>query len=217
VYVTQTPLKRFRNREQAGAELAGRLGAYADRADVVVIGLPRGGMVVAHAVSQRLHLPLDVLVVRKLGVPGKEELAMGAIAGAGECILNTDIIRDLGISQRVLDKVIHAEEKELQRREKAYRPNRPRPLVKDRTILLVDDGLATGSSMRAAIRALRVQDPAQIIVAVPVAAQETINHLRAEADDIVCLAVPEPFGAVGLWYDDFPQTSDAQVQQLLSL
>jgi predicted phosphoribosyltransferase len=210
-----TPL-RFRDRADAGRRLAEKLTAYADRSDVVVLGLPRGGMPVAFEVARALAAPLDVFVVRKLGVPGHEELAMGAIATGGVCVLNDEIVHGLGIPEDRIDAVAARELQELARRERAYRNGRAPPDVKGKTIILVDDGLATGATMRAAIRALKQQGPERIVVAVPTASPDTSAGLKAEADDVVCVITPEPFVAVGFWYDDFLQTSDAEVRDLLA-
>jgi len=206
---------RFENREDAGRQLASRLTAYDGRSDVLVLALPRGGVVVAFGVAQRLRVPLDVLLVRKLGVPGHPELAMGAIAAAGVEVLSTDLIRDLGIPHTLVEQVAVRERLELERRDRAYRGGRQPPIVRDRTILLVDDGLATGATMQAAIIALRQLAPARIVIAVPVGARETCDRLRPLVDDLVCLDTPEPFHAVGLYYHAFPDTTDAEVQRLL--
>jgi putative phosphoribosyl transferase len=205
----------FRDRTEAGQVLAGRLSAYANRPDVLVLALPRGGAPVAYEVAQALHAPLDVFLVRKLGVPGREELAMGAIASGGVRVLNEDVVRALGISPEVIKSVAAGELHELTRREHLYRDDRPLPDVTGRTIILVDDGLATGSTMRAAVAALRRRRPARIIVAVPVGSAETCNEFQGEADEIVCARTPEPFYAVGQWYEDFTQTTDEEVHDML--
>ena len=205
----------FTDRRHAGRVLAAALREYAGRRDLVVLALPRGGVPVAYEVARALHAPLDVFVVRKLGVPGHEELAMGALAPGGLCVLNEDVVRQLDITRQDIVRAARREHEELVRRERAYRGERLRTDVMGRIVLLVDDGLATGSSMRAAIRALRQQQPARIVVAVPVAAPETCAELAAEADDVVCAATPEPFHAVGLWYEDFSQTRDEEVRELL--
>src|SRR5438128_1789490 len=205
----------FRDRTDAGRELADRLAAYADRPDVLVLALPRGGVPVAGVVARALHTPLDVFLVRKLGLPGMEELAMGAIASGGVRVLNEDVVQTLRVPEEEIDAIAAAEQRELERRERAYRDDRPPLDVRGRTVILVDDGLATGSTMRAAVAALRRQQPARIVVAVPVAAPETCEEFRAIADEIVCLDTPEPFYAVGLWYRDFGQTTDEQVRSLL--
>ena len=205
----------FRDRSDAGRQLAAKLAAYADRSDVLVLALPRGGVPVAFEVARELHAPLDVFLVRKLGVPGHKELAMGAIASGGVRVLNEDVVRMLRISDDVIDAVGAEERQELERRERTYRGNRPAPDVRGRTVILVDDGLATGSTMRAAIAALRQQRPARIVVAVPVGAPETCAEFQGEADEAVCARTPEPFYAVGLWYGDFSQTTDEEVHDLL--
>jgi erythromycin esterase-like protein/predicted phosphoribosyltransferase len=206
---------RFRNRTEAGRQLGDHLGKYANRSDVIVLGLPRGGIPVAHEVARVLKAPLDVFLVRKLGVPGHPELAMGAIAAGGIEVLSVELIRDLGIPQALVDQVAARERLELERRDALYRGHRRAPLVRDRTVILVDDGLATGSTMHAAILALRQQAPARIVVAVPVGARETCEHLRGIADEVVCASMPEQFRAVGLWYEEFTQTSDDEVKRLL--
>jgi predicted phosphoribosyltransferase len=205
----------FRDRTEAGRLLAKRLRTYADRPDVLVLALPRGGVPVALEVAQALGATLDVFVVRKLGVPGHEELAMGAIASGGVCVLNDDVVKTLHIPTWVLEAVASRELQELKRRERAYRGDRPAPEVRDRTVILVDDGLATGSTMRAAVAALRRLGPARIVVAVPTAAPSTCEEFRHEADDCVCDITPTPFHAVGLWYEDFSQTTDDEVRELL--
>ena len=205
----------FRNRRDAGRYLATKLAAFADRADAIVLGLPRGGVPVAFEVAQALHAPLDVFLVRKLGVPGHEELAMGAIASWGAGVLNNDVVRALRIPEHVIETTVARERRELERRERKYRAGRTAPDVRGRTIILVDDGLATGSTMRAAIAALRQRGPARIIVAVPVGAPETCAEFREEADEAICAVTPEPFYAVGAWYRDFSQTTDQEVQLLL--
>ena len=206
----------FRDRTEAGRLLAEKLREYANRSDVVVLALPRGGVPVAFEVARALNAPLDVFVVRKLGVPGHEELAMGAIASGGVRVLNEDVLRALGISRGVVDLVAEREQRELQRREREYRDGRAPIDIRDRTVILVDDGLATGSSMRVAAIALKQKDPAKIIVAVPVGAPETCAQFESEVDKVVCAAAPEPFRAVGEWYRDFSQTSDEEVRDLLS-
>jgi predicted phosphoribosyltransferase len=206
----------FRDRTDAGRRLAAELAAYTHRADVLVLGLPRGGVPVAFEVAHVLDVPLDVFVVRKLGVPGHEELAMGAIASGGVQVLNEDIIQDLGIPERAIAAASIREQAELERRERRYRDGRPPPDVRGHTVLLVDDGLATGSTMRAAVAALRALQPARIVIAVPVAAPDVCAALGAEVDEIVCAETPEPFRAVGLWYGDFSQTTDDEVHDLLA-
>ncbi len=207
---------RFRDRVQAGEYLAERLPQYAKAPDVIVLGLPRGGVVVAAEVARRLGLPLDIFLVRKLGVPGYEELAMGAIASGGIRVMNEDVLRQISISDSAIEAVTRREERELVRREELYRGNRPRLDVKGLTVILVDDGLATGATMRAAVTALRRQGPKRIVVAVPTAAPDTCDEFRAEVDDILCGMTPAPFYAGGAWYEDFSQTTDDEVQQLLS-
>jgi len=207
---------RFHDRREAGRQLADELTAYAGRSDVVVLGLPRGGISVAHEVAARLRAPLDVFLVRKLGVPGHPELAMGAIAEGGIEVLSRDLIRDLGIPRALIEQVAVRERIELERRDALYRGARRRAPVRDRTIVLVDDGLATGSTMEAAILALKQQHPARIVVAAPVGARDTCDRLRRVADEVVCVAMPEPFNAVGLWYEEFSQTTDEEVKHLLA-
>jgi putative phosphoribosyl transferase len=206
----------FHDRTDAGRQLASKLTAYADRSDVLVLALPRGGVPVAFEVARFLHAPLDVFLVRKLGVPGQEELAMGAIATGGVRSINESVVRGLGIPDEVVDEVAAEEQQELERREQLYRGSRPLPDVRAHVVILVDDGLATGSSMRAAILALRRLHPARIVVAVPVGAPSTCAEFEDIADEAVCACVPEPFHAVGVWYDDFSQTSDEEVRELLA-
>lgn len=207
---------RFRDRTEAGRQLATKLAAYAHRPDVLVLALPRGGVPVAVEVAQALEAPLDIFLVRKLGVPGHEELAMGAIATGAVRVLNEDVVQYLRIPDEVIDAVAAAEQQELERRERAYRGDRPRLDVRGRTVILVDDGLATGSTMRAAATALRQQHPARIIVAVPVASPASCDEFKAAVDECVCVVTPEPFYAVGLWYQDFTQTTDEEVRELLA-
>ena len=208
--------ERFRDRLEAGELLGAALGArYAGRGDLLVLGLPRGGVPVAHGVAAALAVPLDVFVVRKLGLPGHEELAMGAIASGGVRVMNRDVLDYMPVSDRAVEAVVTRELRELERRERAFRGDKPPLDVRDRTVIVVDDGLATGSTMRAAVRALRAMSPRAIVVAVPVGAPTTCQELRAEADDVICLRTPEPFEAVGLWYDDFEQTTDDEVHALL--
>jgi putative phosphoribosyl transferase len=206
----------FRDRGEAGRALGERLAEYAGRPDVRVLGLPRGGIPVAFEVAQRLGAPLDVFVVRKLGVPGQEELAMGAIASGGVRVENREVIAALGLTQDALDRVTAIEQAELARREVSYRGSSPPLDLAGATAILVDDGLATGSTMRAAVAALRRHQPAAIVVAVPVAAPSTRDELAREVDAIVCVATPDPFLAVGRFYDDFAQTTDAEVRDLLA-
>jgi putative phosphoribosyl transferase len=206
---------RFRNRREAGRRLAAELSSYANRPDVIVLALPRGGVPVGYEVATALQVPLDVFVVRKLGVPGHEELAMGALASGGVRILDEDLIRAAQVSDADIARVTAAELTELERRERQYRGDRPFPDLTGKTVILVDDGLATGSTMRAAIAALRHEGPSRIVVAVPVAAPQTCDSLRDVADVVVCALTPEPFRAVGLWYEDFSQTTDEEVRELL--
>jgi len=206
----------FRDRTEAGRLLAAKLTAYANRPDVIVLALPRGGVPVAYEVARALNAPLDVFLVRKLGVPGYEELAMGAIATGGVRVLNDQLVGGLRIPDYIVDEVAASEQQELTRRERLYRGDRPAPDVRGRTVILVDDGLATGATMLAAVKALRQQQPARIVVAVPTASPETCEQLRAEVDDIICAITPEPFHAVGLWYEDFSQTKDEEVRDLLA-
>jgi putative phosphoribosyl transferase len=205
----------FRDRTDAGRQLAARLTRYADRTDVLVLALPRGGVPVAYEVAKELKAPLDVFLVRKLGVPGQEELAMGAIASGGVRVLNEDIVNYLGIPDEVIDAIAAVEQQELERRERAYRDGRPPPDVKDCIVILIDDGLATGSTMRAAAESLRLQKPQRIVVAVPVSSPETCDEFRSEVDEIVCAVTPLHFQGVGRWYEDFSQTSDEEVRELL--
>src|SRR5271165_102518 len=205
----------FRDRRDAGIRLAAQLSEYPGDPNVIVLGLPRGGVPVAYEVARALQAPLDVFVVRKLGVPGHRELAMGAIASGGVRVLNQEVVDMLHISGTVIDLVAQAEQQELERQERAYRGDRPFPQLAGRTLIVVDDGLATGSTMRAAVRALRPAKPGQIVVAAPVAARETVRSLRREADDIVCCQMPEEFYAVSAWYEEFEQTTDEEVRWLL--
>jgi predicted phosphoribosyltransferase len=208
--------QRFRNRTDAGRQLAEKLAAYADRPDVLVLALPRGGVPVGYEVARALGAPFDVFLVRKLGVPGYEELAMGAVATGGVRVLNDEIVRGLGISEREIDAAVARELQELARRERLYRGDRPPPDIAGRTVILVDDGLATGATMRAAVAALRQQQPARIVIAVPTASPDTCEAMKAEADHVVCAMTPEPFFAVGHWYEDFTQTADDEVRRLLA-
>jgi predicted phosphoribosyltransferase len=207
---------RFRNRREAGRVLAAKLAAYAKRPDVIVLALPRGGVPVAYEVAQVLDAPLDVFLVRKLGVPGHEEYALGAIATGGVRVINQDVVRASGIAPATIDAIAAREQQELDRRERLYRGDRPGPDVRGRTVILVDDGLATGATMYAAVKALRQQGAGRVVVAVPIAPRETCDQLREEVDDIVCAITPEPFRAVGLWYEDFSQTTDDEVRGLLA-
>jgi predicted phosphoribosyltransferase len=201
----------FRDRRDAGRLLAEKLAAYANRPDVLVLALPRGGVPVAYEVARALGAPLDVFVVRKLGVPGYEELAMGAVATGGVRVLNDQLIERLGIPDHMIDAVTARERQELARRERLYRGGRPPPDMSGRSVILVDDGLATGATMKAAIEALRQQNPARIVVAVPTAAPETCEEMKAKADDVICAITPGPFDAVGRWYQNFSQTTDEEV------
>lgn len=211
----QVSTPTFRDRAEAGELLAAKLTAYRDRDDVVVLALPRGGAPVAREVARALGVPFDVYVVRKLGVPGHEELAMGAIASGGVRQVNREVIDALGIPTTVIDAVAAREQIELERRELAYRGDRGPLALTNKIVMLVDDGLATGSTMRAAVMAVRQQQPARVIVAVPVGAVSTCADLAAEADEVVCVRTPDPFVAVGLWYRDFTPTTDHEVRSLL--
>jgi predicted phosphoribosyltransferase len=207
----------FQNRREAGRQLAERLAGDRNRPDVIVLALPRGGVPVAYEVARALGAPLDVFVVRKLGLPGHEELAMGAVATGGVRVLNQELVDRLQIPPHVIDAVSAREQAELRRREQLYRGGRPLPDVAGRTAILIDDGLATGATMQAAIKALRQLAPARIVVAVPTAPRDTCEALRSEADEVICDITPEPFFGVGLWYADFSQTSDDEVRALLGL
>ena len=211
----QVSAQPFSNRAEAGQLLAARFANLVDRDDVIVLGLPRGGVPVGYEVARSLRVPLDVFVVRKLGVPGHEELAMGAIASGGVRLVNHDVVDPLGIPESVVDQVAQREQAELERREELYRGSRPLTAFSNKTVILVDDGLATGSTMRAAVSAIRQHAPARIIVAVPVGAASTCEELSSVADTVVCLRSPDPFVAVGLWYRDFSETTDAEVRELL--
>jgi putative phosphoribosyl transferase len=208
---------RFENRAEAGRFLATKLKEYKDRPDVVVMALPRGGVPVAYEVARELHTPLDILIVRKLGAPGHEELAVGAIASGGISVVNREIINSLHISEDALQRIAAREQKELERREHEYRGNLPIRDISGKTMILIDDGLATGATMWAAVSALRQRKPAAILVAVPTAARQVCEAFREIADDVICGITPEPFHAVGLWYVEFDQTTDAEVRQLLAL
>ncbi len=205
----------YRDRKQAGQKLAEALSGYADRDDVVVLALPRGGVPVAFEVATRLHAPLDVMIVRKLGTPGQPELAMGAIASGGVRIVNEDVVRGLHISEAALEAVAQREEKEIERRERAYRGDHPPLEVRDRQVIVIDDGLATGATMLAAVAALKAREPAHVTVAVPTAAADSCERVRTQADEVIALAMPEPYFAVGVWYENFSQTSDDEVRALL--
>jgi putative phosphoribosyl transferase len=208
-------MKRFKDRMHAGKLLAERLQDYAQHPNAIVLGLPRGGVPVGFAVAKALEVPLDVMLVRKLGVPGHEELAMGAVASGGQLVLATDVVQSLGITDDIIQAAARREMAEIERREKLYRSGRPPLKLDGRVVILVDDGLATGSTMLAAVQAARAQNPARIVVAVPVGAPDTCRKLEAYADEVICLHMPEPFYAVGMWYDDFTQTTDEEVIRLL--
>lgn len=205
----------FKDRTAAGQVLAKELAAYANRSDVLILALPRGGVPVAFEVAKALNAPLDVFLVRKLGVPGQEELAMGALASGGVRVLNDEVVAGLGLSETIINKVAEKEQQELEPREHLYRDDRAAPDLHGRTVILVDDGIATGATMRAALRALRQQQPARLVVGVPVSSPETCQEFQTEVDDIVCARTPRPFHSVGLWYDDFSQTTDDEVRDLL--
>lgn len=208
-------MMRFRNRIEAGQQLAKRLAKYASRPDVLVLALPRGGVPVAYEVAQALHVPLDVFIVRKLGVPGHEELAMGAIASGGVRVLNDEVVESLWIPDAVIDAAAERELLELERRERTYRDDRPAPDVQGRTVILVDDGIATGSTMKAAIEALRQLEASRVVVAVPTAALSTAREMRSDVDELVAVMTPADFLGVGQWYEDFSQTSDEEVRDVL--
>jgi len=205
----------FHDRRDAGRKLAQELLRYANRPDVLVLALPRGGVPVAYEVALHLNVPLDIFIVRKLGLPGHEELAIGAIASGGIRVVNDEIIRMLHIPDEVIDRVAQQELKELQRREQSYRGERPAHEIRDNTIILIDDGLATGASMRAAVAGLRTKEPDRIVVAVPIAAPETCQAFERLVDEVVCAVTPEPFLGVGRWYEDFSQTTDEEVRLYL--
>ncbi|HEY2856154.1 MAG TPA: phosphoribosyltransferase [Gemmatimonadaceae bacterium] len=207
--------ERFQNRTEAGRRLAAALVRYAGRNDVLVLGLPRGGVPVAFEIASALDAPLDVFIVRKLGLPGHEEFGIGAIASGGMRIVDESVLRAYGVDADTLDQITARELRELGRREQLYRDGRPFPTIENRIVILVDDGLATGSTMRAAVAALREKRPREIVVAVPVGARETCATMAALADEIVCLETPDPFYAVGLWYMNFEQTEDDEVHDLL--
>ena len=205
----------IKDRKAAGKALADALQAYRQRDDVIVLGLPRGGVPVAIEIAQSLDADMDLMLVRKLGTPGHAELAMGAIASNGNRVMNHDVVRSLMLSDEAIERVEQAERKELRRREQAYRGNRAPPVLNQRCVILVDDGLATGATMRAAVGAVRQDQPSRLVVAVPVAPSDTIEILRNQVDEVICLAEPEPFVAIGAWYVDFSQVSDDQVRQML--
>jgi predicted phosphoribosyltransferase len=208
-------LMQFHNRTDAGQQLAQQLTRYANRPDVLVLALPRGGVPVGYEVARALHAPLDVFVVRKLGVPGREELAMGAIASGGVRVLNRHAVDTLGISDELIDAVVKRELRELERRERAYRAERATPDVHGCTVILVDDGIATGSTMRAAVEALRQLEAARIVVATPTVALSTIREMQPDVEEFVAVMTPAEFDAVGQWYEDFAQTTDEEVRELL--
>jgi putative phosphoribosyl transferase len=208
-------MERFKDRMDAGRVLARKLSAYTGQTDVIILALPRGGVPVAYEVALALNAPLDIFLVRKLGLPGREELAVGAIASRGVRVLNHDIIRVLNVPEEVINIVAQRELLELQRREQRYRGGRPPPNVHGRKVILIDDGLATGASMRAAVVGIRAQDPGRIIIAVPVASQELCDAFEFEVDEMVCAMTPDPFLGVSRWYEDFSQTTDEEVQLFL--
>ena len=205
----------FIDRRHAGRVLASRLTDYGGRDDVIVLALPRGGVPVAYEVASALGVPMDIFLVRKLGTPGHRELAMGAIASGGVRVLNEDVVRWYGISEAAIEHIAREEQEELARRERAYRDDRPAPDLANRIVILIDDGLATGSTMRAAAHAVRAQRPARVVIAVPVGAPQTCSELAAIADEAICVNTPEPFSAVGQWYLNFDQTDDTEVRELL--
>ena len=209
------PTQPFANRREAGKELAGRLGAYRGRTDLVILALPRGGVPVAFEIAEALDAPMDIFVVRKLGMPGHPEFAMGAIATGGVRVMSQDVIRSYGIPPEQIEAVARAEHAELERREREYRGGRTPIELQGRTVILVDDGLATGSTMRAAVQAVRAHEPAGVIVAVPVGATSTCQELAAITDETICARMPERFSSVGLWYRDFSQTTDDEVRMLV--
>ncbi len=210
--------KQFQDRTEAGRLLAKRLKAiYANRSDVMVLGLPRGGVPVAYEVAKVLHAPLDICIVRKLGVPGNKELAMGAIALGGIMVLNENLVASLAISQKAIAKVVATEQQELERRDHLYRGTRPVPDLSHRTVIVIDDGIATGSTLKAALSTIKQQQPERIVVAVPVAPPQIRQELQGQVDEVVCLLSPENFYAIGLWYNDFSPTTDAEVGNLLLL
>ena len=208
-------MKKFLNRIAAGRELGECLSAYAGHKGVVVLALPRGGVPIAAEVAKALKVPMDIFVVRKLRVRGHKELALGAIASGGVCVMNEDIVIGCGVTKSEVKNIVAGEQRELKRRERMYRGDRPHRDLEGATVIVVDDGLATGASMRAAVRAVRMRRPARIIVAVPTASSEACALIRKEVDEIVCVITPKPFFAVGAWYDDFSQTSDEEVCRLL--
>lgn len=210
------PASRFADRRDGGRQLASSLGAYAGNPEVVVLALPRGGVPVGYEVARALGVPLDICTVRKLGFPGHVELAMGAVASGGVCVINRDLVERVGISDDVVARVVAREREEIARRERLYRGVRPAIDTHGKTVLLVDDGLATGATMRAAVLTLRAREAARIVVAVPVAAPRTCDEMKEIADEVVCAVAPPAFHAVGLWYDDFEPTTDEEVSALLA-
>lgn len=208
-------MEQFQDRRDAGKRLALELARYANRSDVIVLALPRGGVPVAYEVARALHVPLDVFIVRKLGLPGREELAIGALASGGIRVLNHDVIRVLNVPDEVINLVAQREQQELQRREQLYRGERSMSEIANRTVILIDDGLATGASMRAAVAGVRTRHPDRIVIAVPTAAREVCDAFQFRVDEMVCLMTPEPFEGVGKWYADFRQISDQEVRNLL--
>jgi predicted phosphoribosyltransferase len=211
----ETKTALFKDRRDAGRKLAQKLKDYPGRKDVIVLALPRGGVPVAYEAAKALNVPMDIFIVRKLGWPGHEEMAIGAIASGGVRVLNQDIVQYLNIPEALIDAVAQRELRELERREHAYRGDRPPLNVKDRTVIIVDDGLATGASMRAAIEGVRAHHPARMVIAVPTAAPETCESLKHEVDEVICATTPEPFYGVSRWYEDFSQTTDEEVRTLL--
>jgi predicted phosphoribosyltransferase len=215
IHTKEAKMALFRDRRDAGRKLAQKLIDYRGRKDVIVLALPRGGVPVAYEVALALNAPMDIFIVRKLGLPGHEEVAIGAIASSGVRVLNKDIVRYFNIPEALIDAVARRELQELERRARAYRGNRPPPEVEDRTVILIDDGLATGASMRAAVAGLRAHSPTQIVIAVPTAAPETCEALKPEVDKIICATTPDPFYGVSRWYENFSQTTDEEVKRLL--
>lgn len=205
----------FEDRVDAGKKLAKELSKYANRSDVLILALPRGGVPVAFEVAKELNVKMDVFIVRKLGVPGNEELAMGAISSDNVLVLNEDIVSSFQMSEKVINMVSENELKELKRRERIYRGDRPKPEISDSTVILIDDGLATGATMRAAVSAIKTKNPAKIVVAVPTGAPDTCELFKMEVDEVICIATPEPFYGVGAWYGNFSQTTDEEVCKLL--
>jgi putative phosphoribosyl transferase len=208
---------RFRDRREAGLVLAQALMSYRDRSDVIVLALPRGGVPVGYEVARALNAPLDIFLVRKVGLPGHEELAMAAVASGGLIVRNEDVLQVIRVDEATFDAAVQAEFVELERRERLYRGNRTFPDISEKTVILVDDGLATGSSVRAGLAALRQKQPRAIVVAVPVAPYSVCQALREDADEMICARTPEPFYAVGIWYENFTQTTDEEVRELLAL